>query len=1052
MRVRQFFSVLFLLSGISAFLDPVSADVVANSASDWPGDGAQDADGWFWGYYDRTNDVDLTYDAGDFVPFTNSAGPNGGPVGADAGGNQWTGLQWDVESNSAPWTSMGRDATMPSSASGESPEQWAVRRWVATDGGTFALTWTLRKTTTGGSGVTGLLFVNGTLFDRATISGVDGIGLRRVRVVLLEPGDFVDLAISPQGIDGARNSNADSCSVRLIIDDEPPDRDDDGLAEHLDNCPETANASQRDSDSDGVGDVCDNCPETANPDQVDRTSNGVGDVCDEGVVIADSLSDWSLAGAQGERGWYYGLYNATFDGDGIYDADDFEPFVHERGAIAIDGNHWDGVSWRLSSTPGDTRGPWTILGRASLHPNAASSTPLEEHWPIRRWVSDRSGWVGLTWTTRKTNPRGTGVTGRVFVNGRQVDSAAIVGEDTVGVRSSVALELSVGDFVDLALDPRGPLGDASDGSDGSANSLVVSLILPDRDGDDVDDPFDNCPETPNENQRDSDSDSLGDACDNCTDASNLDQADRDGDGIGDACDVLPIADSELDWSRTGTQGERGWFYGYYNRTLDEDRSYDGDDFVPFVNTVGDFGGEVAFDGNHWSGFDWRFSVDAAARRGPWTSLARRQVYPNGVSSSPAEEHCPVRRWVSDRSGRLALVWHARKLATGGRGVTASLFVDGRRVDMIPFAGDESTGVTRSLFVDVQAESTIDLMVSPDGRCGPADDGLDTCNTWLHVFADAPNGFEPSLLTVADSAFDFTRGGVQGERGWSYGYYDQRSDLVSGNGRYEPSELVEFTNEGPGPVTIDGNHWNGTFWDLELNSDIRRGPWTQIACAGGHPAANGGGPNREIQWAMRRWTSSVAGTVRIEGRLRNISENGDGTVGRILVEGVEVWSQATNGEEHIYSVEVEVDSGDRIDFAIDADGSGRLERFGLDAIQVGSDGTDFVARIHFDGALGPVDPPAPRFQRGDTDANDVLDLTDAVGILGFLFLGQQAPGCLDAADVDDNGAVELTDAVSILGFLFTGGVAPRPPGAPGDGDCGGDPSEDDLDCASYPPCA
>jgi hypothetical protein len=93
---------------------------------------------------------------------------------------------------------------------------------------------------------------------------------------------------------------------------------------------------------------------------------------------------------------------------------------------------------------------------------------------------------------------------------------------------------------------------------------------------------------------------------------------------------------------------------------------------------------------------------------------------------------------------------------------------------------------------------------------------------------------------------------------------------------------------------------------------------------------------------------------------------------------------------------------------------------------------------------------PRFHRGDSDDNGQLQLTDAVRILGFLFLGGQSPTCLDAADSDDNGQLQLTDAVRILGFLFLGGAAPAPPGPPAS-PCGEDPGTVHIGCARYTHC-
>jgi len=105
-------------------------------------------------------------------------------------------------------------------------------------------------------------------------------------------------------------------------------------------------------------------------------------------------------------------------------------------------------------------------------------------------------------------------------------------------------------------------------------------------------------------------------------------------------------------------------------------------------------------------------------------------------------------------------------------------------------------------------------------------------------------------------------------------------------------------------------------------------------------------------------------------------------------------------------------------------------------------------------VGDIDV-GKKLHRGDTDQNNLLQLTDAVQILSFLFLGTptKVPDCLDAADADDNGLVQLTDAVRILAFLFLGGPPPAPPGPPPEA-CGVDSTEDpdgDLGCLTYINC-
>jgi glycosyl hydrolase family 10/dockerin type I repeat protein len=82
-----------------------------------------------------------------------------------------------------------------------------------------------------------------------------------------------------------------------------------------------------------------------------------------------------------------------------------------------------------------------------------------------------------------------------------------------------------------------------------------------------------------------------------------------------------------------------------------------------------------------------------------------------------------------------------------------------------------------------------------------------------------------------------------------------------------------------------------------------------------------------------------------------------------------------------------------------------------------------------------------FVRGDANSDGVVDLTDALAVLFYLFEARSL-ACPDALDANDSGKVDLTDAVYILRHLFQGGVAPPAPYP----DAGSDPTLDALaDC-------
>jgi hypothetical protein len=91
------------------------------------------------------------------------------------------------------------------------------------------------------------------------------------------------------------------------------------------------------------------------------------------------------------------------------------------------------------------------------------------------------------------------------------------------------------------------------------------------------------------------------------------------------------------------------------------------------------------------------------------------------------------------------------------------------------------------------------------------------------------------------------------------------------------------------------------------------------------------------------------------------------------------------------------------------------------------------------------PPADEFRRGDTDGTGRVDITDALVIFNFLFLGGRAPACRDTADTDDDGAIILTDGIVILNVIFLGSGSIA---APGFTACGPDTTPASP---PFPPC-
>jgi hypothetical protein len=121
--------------------------------------------------------------------------------------------------------------------------------------------------------------------------------------------------------------------------------------------------------------------------------------------------------------------------------------------------------------------------------------------------------------------------------------------------------------------------------------------------------------------------------------------------------------------------------------------------------------------------------------------------------------------------------------------------------------------------------------------------------------------------------------------------------------------------------------------------------------------------------------------------------------------------------------------------------------------VGAPGTDFEGSARPCGSgidMGAYEGGSclsVAFVRGDANADEVTNITDALYILEYLFRGGDELPCRKAADSNDDGKLDVTDPIISLGYLFLGGPAP---GRPFEA-CGPDPTADTLSCASFAAC-
>ena len=71
--------------------------------------------------------------------------------------------------------------------------------------------------------------------------------------------------------------------------------------------------------------------------------------------------------------------------------------------------------------------------------------------------------------------------------------------------------------------------------------------------------------------------------------------------------------------------------------------------------------------------------------------------------------------------------------------------------------------------------------------------------------------------------------------------------------------------------------------------------------------------------------------------------------------------------------------------------------------------------------GARGPEQATLLRGDVNNSGQVDISDAIGLLVYLFNEGKEPFCRPVADCNFDGEVDITDAVTVLVFLFQGGL-------------------------------